>query len=73
MPAYLKRVLAAEAEHPSAIALAFNLQHAVPAGVVKTHVAEWSGDRLKDVAADDLAAMLTSVKGALIRFISATR
>ena len=67
MPAYLKRVLAAEAEHPSAIALAFNLQHAVPAGVVKTHVAEWSGDRLKDVAADDLAVMLTSVEGGLLQ------
>jgi hypothetical protein len=67
MAGYLKRVSEAEAEHPSAIAIAFNLEHAISPAVIKNHVAEWSGDRLKDVTPDELAAMLTSVQGALIQ------
>jgi hypothetical protein len=64
---YLKEALAAEAEHPSAIALAFNLEHTVSAATIKTHVAEWSGDRLMGVTPEDLATMLTSLRGAMVQ------
>jgi hypothetical protein len=66
LPAYFQRVLADDNKHPAAIVIAFDLAHAVSSAVIKTHVAQWSGERLSGVTTDDLAAMLTSLQGATI-------